>query len=167
MLPRRSRPIILARCANLSINGQTVDFKNFFLLWSGEDALFTFLMFLILLGYTASLWLKSPAINRLLLFAGTALGLTWIVYSARPYLLLTNLPVERVLLPFQFLASSALLGVVNSGMWFGHWYLVTPNLPIIHLRRFNQVFLISLLLSSTERHRQGRCFSRVRSRSDR
>ena len=32
-------------------------------------------------------------------------------------------------------------------MWFGHWYLVTPNLPVIHLKRFNQIFLVSLLLS--------------------
>ena len=32
-------------------------------------------------------------------------------------------------------------------MWFGHWYLVTPDLPVIHLKRFNQIFQIALVLS--------------------
>jgi hypothetical protein len=69
------------------------------------------------------------------------------VYSAQPYLESITLPAKQFLLPFQFLVSAVLLGAVNSGMWFGHWYLVTPRLPIIYLKRFNQIFLFSLLLS--------------------
>ena len=48
---------------------------------------------------------------------------------------------------FQFLVSAVLLGAVHTGMWFGHWYLVTPDLPVAYLRRFNTVLLWSLVLS--------------------
>ena len=50
--------IVVARCANLAINGQTVTLRNFFLAWAGQDVLSTLLLFLILLGYTVCLWLK-------------------------------------------------------------------------------------------------------------
>ena len=139
--------VVLARCANLAIIHQQVNLRNFCFAWEGQDSIFTLLSFLILLSYTVSLWLSSPLIHRLLLFAGTGLGLIWIVFSAQPYLKYIDLPAEGLLLPFQFVASTILLGAVNSGMWFGHWYLVTPRLPIGYLKRFNRLFLISLSLS--------------------
>ena len=141
--------IIFARCANLPISGQAVSWRNFFLAWSGQDVLFTLLMCLILFGYTVSLLLRSDLLNRILLFLGTTVGIIWIVNSAQSFLPQSSLPASRVLLPLQFLVSAVLLGTVNSGMWFGHWYLVTPDLPVIHLKRFNQIFLIALLLSTS------------------
>lgn len=139
--------MIFARCAHLAINGNTVSVGNFFLAWGGHDSLFVLVFSALLLLYTISLWLKQPLINRLLLIAGTICGVAWVIYSAQSYETSTALPASKLLLSAQFLISAILLGSVNSGMWFGHWYLVTPNLPVIHLKRFNQIFLVSLLLS--------------------
>ncbi len=139
--------MIFARCAHLAINGTSVSVSNFFLAWGGHDSVFVLVFSALLLLYTISLWLKQPLINRLLLIGGTICGIVWVVYSAQSYETSTDLPASRLLLPVQFLISAVLLGSVNSGMWFGHWYLVTPNLPVIHLKRFNQIFLVSLLLS--------------------
>lgn len=139
--------MIFARCAHLAINGTPVSVSNFFLAWGGHDSVFVLVFSALLLLYTISLWLKQPLINRVLLIGGTICGIVWVVYSAQSYETSTDLPASRLLLPAQFLISAVLLGSVNSGMWFGHWYLVTPNLPVIHLKRFNQIFLVSLLLS--------------------
>ncbi len=139
--------MIFARCAHLAINGISVSVSNFFLAWGGHDSVFVLVFSALLLLYTISLWLKQPLINRMLLIGGTICGMIWVVYSAQSYETSTDLPASRLLLPAQFLISAVLLGSVNSGMWFGHWYLVTPNLPVIHLKRFNQIFLVSLLLS--------------------
>ena len=139
--------MVFARCANLAINGNSVTFSNFFLTWQGYDSVFVLIFFVLLLLYTISLWLKQAMINRLLLIMGAICGVIWIVYSAQSYETSSELPASKLLLAAQFLVSAVLLGSVNSGMWFGHWYLVTPNLPVIHLKRFNQIFLVSLLLS--------------------
>lgn len=139
--------MICARCAHVAINGNAVSLGNFFLAWGGNDSVFVLIFSALLLLYTISLWMKQSLINRLLLIAGTICGVVWVIYSAQSYETSTDLPASRLLLSAQFLISAVLLGSVNSGMWFGHWYLVTPNLPVIHLKRFNQIFLISLLLS--------------------
>jgi hypothetical protein len=137
----------LTRCANLAINGHPIDFRNFILAVEGQDSVFVLVFFLLLLFFTVSLWMKSPIISRALLIAGSVCGLIWIVHSAQFYSGLIDLPAKQFLLPAQFLVSTVLLGTVNSGMWFGHWYLVTPRLPVIHLKRFNQIFLVSLMLA--------------------
>jgi hypothetical protein len=137
----------LARCANLAINSQPITWRNFAFAAQGQDGLFTLVFFYLLLLYMSSLWLRPSIAHRFLLIAGAVFGGVWIVLSAEPYLGRVNLPAERFLLPAQFLVSSALLGAVNSGMWFGHWYLVTPNLPVLYLKRFNRIYLIALLLS--------------------
>ena len=139
--------VALTRCANLAINGHPIDFRNFILAIEGHDSVFVLVFFLLLLLYTVSLWMKPSIISRALLIAGSACGLVWIVYSAQFYSGLIDLPAKQFLLPAQFLVSTVLLGTVNSGMWFGHWYLVTPRLPVIHLKRFNQIFLVSLMLA--------------------
>ena len=139
--------MVFARCAHLVINGSAVNIGNFFLAWEGHDAIFVLVFSALLLLYTISLWLKQPLINRLLLIAGTICGVAWVIYSAQSYETSADLPASKFMLSAQFLVSAVLLGAVNSGMWFGHWYLVTPNLPVIHLKRFNQIFLVSLLLS--------------------
>ena len=77
-------------------------------------------------------------------FMGVICGAAWIILSAQRYYAIIQLPGEMLLLPFQFLIASVLLGVVHSGMWFGHWYLVTPDLPVMYLKRFNTVLLYTL-----------------------
>ncbi len=139
--------MVFARCANLAINGHSINFGSFFLAWEGHDSVFVLVFCGLLLLYTISLWFKQPMINRLLLIVGAICGVVWTVYSAQSYGELIDLPAGNFLLSAQFLVSAILLGSVNSGMWFGHWYLVTPDLPVIHLKRFNQIFLVSLLLS--------------------
>lgn len=139
--------MILTRLANLAINRQPISFENFVFSWSGHDSTFVLAFLILTLIYAISLWIKFPVISRVLLIAGTVVGVTWIVHSAQAYLVNTNLPAGNFLLPLQFLVSAVLLGAVNSGMWFGHWYLVTPRLPVIHLKRFNKIFLASLVFS--------------------
>ena len=139
--------MVLARCANLAISGNSISFSNFFLAWQGYDSVFVLVFSALLLLYTITLWVKQPLINRFLLIAGAICGVIWTVYSAQSYGELIDIPAGRFLLSAQFVVSAVLLGSVNSGMWFGHWYLVTPNLPVIHLKRFNQIFLVSLILS--------------------
>ncbi|MYE91398.1 hypothetical protein F4X33_20655 [Candidatus Poribacteria bacterium] len=139
--------MVFARCAHLAINGNSVNFINFFRSWQGHDSIFVLVFCVLLLLYTISLWLKQSLINRTLLIVGAIFGVVWTVYSAQAYGELIDLPAGKFLLSAQFLVSAILLGSVNSGMWFGHWYLVTPDLPVIHLKRFNQIFLVSLLLS--------------------
>ena len=139
--------MVFARCAHLAINGNSVSFSNFFLSWQGYDSIFVLVFCGLLLLYTISLWLKQSLINRTLLIMGAICGVIWTVYTAQSYGELIDLPAGKFLLSAQFLVSAVLLGSVNSGMWFGHWYLVTPNLPVIHLKRFNQIFLVSLFLS--------------------
>ena len=139
--------MVFARCAHLAINGNSVSFSNFFLSWQGYDSIFVLVFCGLLLLYTISLWLKQSLINRTLLIMGAICGVIWTVYTAQSYGELIDLPASKFLLSAQFLVSAVLLGSVNSGMWFGHWYLVTPNLPVIHLKRFNQIFLVSLFLS--------------------
>ena len=139
--------MVFARCANLAISGNSISFSNFFLAWQGYDSVFVLVFSALLLLYTITLWVKQPLINRFLLIAGAICGVIWTVYSAQSYGELIDIPAGRFLLSAQFVVSAVLLGSVNSGMWFGHWYLVTPNLPVIHLKRFNQIFLVSLILS--------------------
>ena len=139
--------MVFARCANLAISGKSISFSNFFLAWQGHDSIFVLVFSVLLLLYTITLWLKQSPINRLLLIADAICGVIWTVYSAQSYGELIDIPAGRLLLSAQFVVSAVLLGSVNSGMWFGHWYLVTPNLPVIHLKRFNQIFLVSLILS--------------------
>ena len=139
--------MVFARCAHLAISGNSISFSNFFLAWQGHDSVFVLAFCVLLLLYTITLWLKQSLINRLLLIAGAACGVIWTVYSAQSYGELIDIPAGRFLLSAQFVVSAVLLGSVNSGMWFGHWYLVTPNLPVSHLKRFNQIFLVSLILS--------------------
>ena len=134
-----------ARGANLVINGVSFNLGNFLAATQGRDVLFTLVFGYLVLLYLIALWLKPDTVHRILLLLGTIVGFIWIVSSAQPYLEKVQLPAKHILLPTQFVVSSLLLGAVNTGMWFGHWYLVTPNLPVVHLKRFNHVYLGALL----------------------
>ena len=135
----------LSRCANLALYQQSVTFRNFFGYWQNPESILVISFFLIVLIYTLSWWFKIPLLTQILFFTGIICGVIWVALSGERYLQIVQLPGEMFLLPLQFLAASALLGAVHTGMWFGHWYLVIPNLPVTYLKRFNSGLLCTLL----------------------
>lgn len=137
----------LARCANLYLRDQSVNVTNFFGYWQDPESILVICFVLLIFIYTISWWFKSSIISQILFYCGILCGIIWIVMSAFPYLEKVQIPGEIFLLPFQFLVSAALLGTVHTGMWFGHWYLVTPELPVNYFRRFNSFLLGTLIVS--------------------
>ena len=135
----------LSRCADLVLHRQPITFLNFFGFWQNPESILVISFVLILLIYTLSWWFKVPLLTQILFWVGVICGAAWIILSAQRYYAIIQLPGEMLLLPFQFLIASVLLGVVHSGMWFGHWYLVTPDLPVNFLKRFNTVLFWTLL----------------------
>ena len=136
----------LARCTTLYLREQPVNIGNFFAYWQDAEAILGICFIAILFVYTLSWWFKSPVFTQILFYAGALCGIFWLIYSALPYLENVQFPGADFLLPLQFLVSAALLGIVHTGMWFGHWYLVTPELPVHYLRRYNTVLLGTLIL---------------------
>ena len=136
---------VLSRCANLALNQQPVTFGNFFISWQNPESISVICFVLIVFAYTLSWGFKTPSLTRFLFFSGIISGATWLVLSVQRYLQIVQIPGEMLLLPLQFLTAAVLLGTVHSGMWFGHWYLVVPDLPVIYLKRFNTVLLCTLL----------------------
>ncbi|RKU29676.1 hypothetical protein C6497_05920 [Candidatus Poribacteria bacterium] len=139
--------IALARCANLYLHNQTVNITNFFLYWEDTEAILIIVFFLLLFIYTVSWWFKYPIIRLLIFWIGSIAGGSLIIISTLTYMDQVQFPDAQYILPFQFLVSAALLGIVHTGMWFGHWYLVTPELPVHLLRRYNTALLVVLLVS--------------------
>ena len=135
----------LSRCANLALHQQPVTFRNFFGFWQNPESISVICFVLIVFIYTLSWWFKTQLFTRVLFFSGLISGVVWLILSAQRYLHILQLPGETFLLPLQFLTAAALLGAVHSGMWFGHWYLVVPDLPVVYLKRFNTVLLCTLL----------------------
>ena len=134
----------LSRCADLALHRQPVTFLNFFGFWQNPESVLVISFVLILLIYTLSWWFKVPLLTEFVFGGGVICGAMWIVLSAQRYTEIVQLPGKTFLLPIQFLVAAGLLGVVHSGMWFGHWYLVTPDLPVSYLKRFNTVLLYTL-----------------------
>lgn len=137
----------LARCAYLYLNNQRVTFMTFFGSWENVESVLVLCFVLIVFVYTLSWWFKSSILTEILFYLGNIVGIVWILFSTFNYIEVLQLPVIKYLLTLQFLISAVLLGAVHTGMWFGHWYLVTPDLPVAFLRRFNTVLLWSLVLS--------------------
>lgn len=135
----------LSRCANLALYQQPVTFSNFFGYWQNSESISVISFFLIVLVYTLLWWFKMPLLTQIFFFGGVISGVTSIVLSAQRYLQVVQIPGEMFLLPLQFLTAAALLGAVHTGMWFGHWYLVAPDLPVNYLKRFNTGLLYTLL----------------------
>ena len=131
----------LSRCADLALHRQPVTFLNFFGFWQNPESILVISFVLLVLIYTLSWWFKVPLLTQFFFFAGVICGIAWIILSTQRYFQIVRLPGEVFLLPLQFLTAAVLLGTVHSGMWFGHWYLVTPDLPVIYLKRFNTVLL--------------------------
>ncbi len=134
----------LSRCADLARHQQPVTFLNFFGFWQNPESILVISFVLLVCVYTLSWWFKRPLFTQILFMGGSICGAVWIVLTAQRYFQIVQLPGEVVLLPLQFLTAAALLGAVHTGMWFGHWYLVTPDLPVIYLKRYNTVLLFTL-----------------------
>ncbi len=134
----------LSRCADLARHQQPVTFLNFFGFWQNPESILVISFVLLVCVYTLSWWFKRPLFTQILFMGGSICGAVWIVLTAQRYFQIVQLPGEMVLLPLQFLTAAALLGAVHTGMWFGHWYLVTPDLPVIYLKRYNTVLLFTL-----------------------
>ncbi len=134
----------LSRCADLALHQQPVTFLNFFGFWQNPESILVISFVLLVCVYTLSWWFKRPLVTQMLFIGGSICGAAWIVLTAQRYFQIVQLPGEMLLLPLQFLTAAALLGAVHTGMWFGHWYLVTPDLPVIYLKRYNTVLLFTL-----------------------
>ena len=137
----------LARCANLYLNQQRVTFLTFFGGWENVESVLVLSFVLIVFVYTVSWWFKSSILTDVLFYVGILCGIVWILLSTFNYFEVVQFPGVKYLLTIQFLISAVLLGAVHTGMWFGHWYLVTPDLPVTYLRRFNTALLCSLALT--------------------
>ena len=138
---------VLARCANLYLNEIPVTFLNFFGKLADYESILAFCFVFIVLCYTWSWWFKSSILTDILFYVGILCGCIWIILSANQYFEVVQFSGGKYVLTFQFLISALLLGIVHTGMWFGHWYLVTPDLPVSYLRRFNKVLLCTLTVS--------------------
>ena len=138
---------VLARCANLYLNEIPVTFMSFLGKLPNYESILVFCFVLIVLCYTCSWWLKSSVLTDILFYVGILCGCIWIILSATQYFEVVQFSGGNYILTFQFLVSALLLGIVHTGMWFGHWYLVTPDLPVSYLRRFNTVLLWTLVVS--------------------
>lgn len=139
--------VVLARCANLYLNETQVTVFNFFGSWVNVESALVLCFVLIVFIYTLSWWFKSSLLTDVLFYLGIIIGIVWILFSAFNYIEVVQFPGVKYLLTLQFLTSAVLLGAVHTGMWFGHWYLVIPELPVAYLRRYNIVLLCSLVLS--------------------
>ena len=134
----------LSRCANLALHQQPVTFRNFFGFWQNPESIAVICFVLIVLFYTLSWWFETPLLTRCLFWSGLISGGVWLILSTQRYLQIVQLPGEMFVLSLQFLTAAGLLGAVHTGMWFGHWYLVVPDLPVVYLKRFNTVLLCTL-----------------------
>lgn len=138
---------VLARCANLYLNEIPVTFINLIGVMPNYESILVFCFNFAVLIYTLSWLFKLSLLSDIFFHIGSLFGVVWIILSAIQYFEVVEFMGGKYILTFQFLVSALLLGTVHTGMWFGHWYLVTPDLPVSYLRRFNTVLVCTLVVS--------------------
>jgi hypothetical protein len=89
------------------------------------------------LAYLLASLLKLPR-------AGLAIAAGVTGVAAQVTLALAGGTMSPVLFAAQLVLSTVALGAVWSGMWLGHWYLVTPKLSPVPLRRMMWLLLAAL-----------------------
>jgi len=104
-------------------------------------ALFTFL----LLVYYASLWVEKLPNSARLLEITSIVGLCAIGASALSYSAGGSLADEALIRIPNFLFSTLSMGAAMTGMLLGHWYLVTPELSLVPIKRLTGTLLGILL----------------------
>jgi hypothetical protein len=104
--------------------------------WARPWELLGFSLFtLLFLVYYASLWFEKLPHSSRLLEMTSAVGLCAIVASALSDPAGAPPIDEAALRAPNFLLSTISLGAAMSGMLLGHWYLVTPELSLIPIKR--------------------------------
>lgn len=117
-----------------------------------KGSLFFFCLFGLL---CAGLWwrihFRDRIVTRGRLFLIACVGLTALVTDAllfRPNI--SPLWTQTVLVPFNFISASLLLGGFLTGMIFGHWYLVNTDMPKKLLVKMSwiMIFVLSIRILS-------------------
>jgi hypothetical protein len=100
---------------------------------------------LLFLMYYASLWVEKLPNSSRLLEITSAVGLCAIGASALSYSAGGPLTDEAMFRVPNFLLSTLSLGAAMSGMLLGHWYLVTPELSLVPIKRLTGTLLGALI----------------------
>lgn len=104
------------------------------------------LFFLLLVFYLASLWIvRLPGSPRLLNIT-LAVGACAVIASALSDPSPATLTWATSLRALNFLSSALSLGAAMTGMMLGHWYLVTPELSLVPIKRLTGLLLGSLVM---------------------
>jgi hypothetical protein len=115
--------------------------------WARPWEFLTFALFtLLFVVYYLSLWIeKLPDSSRLLEITSTV-GFCAVSASALSYSASGPLTDEALFRIPNFLFSSLSMGAAMTGMLLGHWYLVTPELSLMPIKRLTGT-LLSILLA--------------------
>jgi hypothetical protein len=114
--------------------------------WVRPWELLGFTLFtLLFLVYYASLWLEKLPNSSRLLEITSAVGFCAIVVSALNDSAVGPRLDEPTLRAANFLLSTLSLGAAMSGMLLGHWYLVTPELSLVPIKRLTGTLLGALV----------------------
>jgi hypothetical protein len=114
--------------------------------WVRPWELLGFTLFtLLFLVYYASLWLEKLPNSSRLLEITSSVGFCAIVVSALSYSTAGPRIDEVTLRAANFLLSTLSLGAAMSGMLLGHWYLVTPELSLVPIKRLTGMLLGALV----------------------
>ena len=106
-----------------------------------------FVLFILLLVlYSASLWIDRLPDSTRLQKTTLTVGVAAIIGSALSSPSADALGWETLLRVLNFLCSTLSLGAAMSGMLLGHWYLVTPELSLIPIKRLTGLLLGSLVV---------------------
>ena len=117
------------------------------LAWTRPAELLAFgLFFLLLVLYIASLWIERLPTSQRLLSITSTVGILAVIASAFSQPSAAALTWETPLRALNFLCSALSLGAAMTGMMLGHWYLVTPELSLIPIKRLTGLLLGSLVV---------------------
>jgi hypothetical protein len=113
--------------------------------WARPWELLGFVLFtLLFLIYYASLWLESLPDSSRLLELTAAVGFCAVIASALSYSG-EGSGFAAAWRAANFLLGSISLGAAMSGMLLGHWYLVTPELSLVPIKRLTGTLLGALV----------------------
>jgi hypothetical protein len=114
--------------------------------WARPWELLGFALYsLLFLGYYASLWFDKLASRSRLLEITSVVGFCAIVVSALSASAGDFTLNEALLRVPNFLFSTIALGAAMSGMLLGHWYLVTPELSLVPIKRLTGALVGALV----------------------
>ncbi len=114
--------------------------------WARPWELLAFVLFtLVFVVYYASLWFERLPDSSRLLELGSAIGFCAVAASALSYSGEGSGFEEVALRAPNFLLGSISLGAAMSGMLLGHWYLVTPELSLVPIKRLTGTLMGALV----------------------